>query len=145
MILVAGAFFGAALLTSLPPPPKALASLGSISAKVGPGPASTVVQKNGYRLEFSFSPNRAAVPNTFSLKISKGGEPVRGADVTATFTMLDMEMQQLAYSLPERLAGRLHTAEHAGPRHGRPLGDLVRHPAARRLADRRPGRTTPSG
>jgi copper transport protein len=103
--LVAGAFFGAALLTSLAPPPKALASLGSITAKVGPGPASTVVEKNGYRMEFAFSPNRAAVPNTFSVKISKGGKPVTGADVTATFTMLDMEMQQLAYSLPESSPG----------------------------------------
>jgi copper transport protein len=105
VILVAGAFFGASLLTSLAPPPKALASLGSASARVGPGPATRVVTKNGYRLEFTLSPNRAAVPNTFAVKVTKNGQPVRGADVTATFTMLDMEMQQLAYSLPERAPG----------------------------------------
>ena len=40
VLLVVGAFFGAALLTSLPPPPKALASLGAINAHVGSnGPA----------------------------------------------------------------------------------------------------------
>jgi hypothetical protein len=30
---------------------------------------------------------------------------VRGADVTASFTMLDMEMPQLAYHLPEQAPG----------------------------------------
>ncbi len=104
-ILVAGAFFGASLLTSLAPPPKQLSSIGSASARVGPGPARTVVTKAGYRLEFTFAPNRAAVPNTFSVRVTRDGKPVRGADVTATFTMLDMEMGQLAYSLPERSPG----------------------------------------
>ncbi len=105
VILLTGAVFGAALLTSLAPPPKALANLGAASARVGPGPGSAVVEKNGYRLEFQLSPNRAAVPNTFAVKITKDGRPVRGADVTATFTMLDMEMGQLAYTLPERSPG----------------------------------------
>jgi len=105
VVLVVGALFGAALLTSLPPPPKALASLGSASATVGPGPATTTVSKGGYKLVFDVSPNRAAVPNTFAVEISKDGKPVRGADVTATFTMLDMEMQQLAYTLPETRPG----------------------------------------
>jgi copper transport protein len=105
VVLIAGALFGAALLTSLAPPPKALASLGSAAARVGPGPAQAVVEKGPYRLQFRVSPNRAAVPNTFSVKITKNGQPVRGADVTATFTMLDMEMGQLAYSLPEQAPG----------------------------------------
>ena len=35
VVLVVGAFFGAALLTSLPPPPPALASLGTINANIG--------------------------------------------------------------------------------------------------------------
>ena len=104
VLLVAGAFFGAALLTSLAPPPKALASLGTVNAHVGTGGDATV-KKSGYELHFHFTPNRAAVPNTFAVKITKDGKPVRGADVTAKFTMLDMEMQQQAYNLPERSPG----------------------------------------
>jgi copper transport protein len=104
VLLVAGAFFGAALLTSLPPPPPALASLGAISANVGSS-GTAVVKKNGYTFHFAFTPNRAAVPNTFAVKVEKDGKPVKGADVTATFTMLDMEMQQQAYSLPQQSEG----------------------------------------
>jgi copper transport protein len=104
VLLVAGAFFGAALLTSLAPPPKALASLGTVNAHVSKSGDATV-KKNGYELRFRFAPNRAAVPNTFAVKITKDGKPVRGADVTAKFTMLDMEMQQQAYNLPEQFPG----------------------------------------
>jgi len=104
VLLVAGAFFGAALLTSLAPPPKALAGLGSINAHVGKS-GSVTIKKSGYDLHFRFTPNRAAVPNTFAVTITKDGKPVRGADVTAKFTMLDMEMQQQAYNLPERRPG----------------------------------------
>jgi copper transport protein len=104
VLLVAGAIFAAALLTSLAPPPKALASIGSINAHVNKGGSATV-KKNGYELDFRFTPNRAAVPNTFKVTVTKNGKPVRGADVTAKFTMLDMEMQQQAYNLPERGPG----------------------------------------
>ncbi len=104
VLLVVGAFFGASLLTSLPPPPKALASLGTINAQVGASGEATI-KKDGYELRFHFAPNRAAVPNTFAVEITKGGKPVSGADVTATFTMLDMEMQQQAYNLPESSSG----------------------------------------
>jgi copper transport protein len=41
------------------------------------------------------------VPTTFSVEITRGGKPVRGADVTAAFTMLDMEMGQQAYAFKE--------------------------------------------
>jgi copper transport protein len=103
--LIAGALFAAAILTSLPPPPKALASLGHASAHVGPGSFSQKVEQQGYELRFQVTPNKAAVPNSFSVRITKGGKPVRGADVTASFTMLDMEMPQLAYHLPEQAPG----------------------------------------
>jgi copper transport protein len=92
------------VLTSLAPPPKSLAH-GQASAKVGPGPVKRVLEKAGYRLQVSVDPNRAAVPNSFAVDISRGGRPVRGADVTATFTMLDMEMGQIAYTLPEQRPG----------------------------------------
>jgi copper transport protein len=106
IILVVAAIFAAAVLSSLAPPPKALASVGAASAHVGPGSVAETVQRGSYRLDFRVEPNRAAVPNAFSVVISKNGQRVRGADVTATFTMLDMEMGQLAYHLPETAPGR---------------------------------------
>ena len=90
--LVVSAVVAAAVLTSLPPPAKALASTGNASARVGPGPVTEVVTKNGYKLEFHVQPNRAAVPNTFSVRVTRGGKPVRNASVITKFTMLDMEM-----------------------------------------------------
>jgi copper transport protein len=44
-------------------------------------------------------PNKAAAPNDFALKITKGGKPVVGASVTVTFAMLDMEMANQTYQL----------------------------------------------
>jgi copper transport protein len=104
-ILVFGAVFAAGLLSSLAPPSKALAKLGHVSAKVGPGRISHVVQHGSYRLEFDIDPNRAALPNTFGVRITRGGKPVQGANVVARFDMLDMTMSELAYKLPERAPG----------------------------------------
>ena len=50
-------------------------------------------------------PNRAAAPNDFALEISKGGQPVRGATVTVTFAMLDMQMGNQEYGLAETSPG----------------------------------------
>jgi copper transport protein len=105
VVLVAAAIFAAAILSSLPPPAKALATVGKASAHVGPGAVSRDVEKNGYDLHFIVTPNRAAAPNTVRVRIARHGAPVRGADVTATFVMLDMEMGQLAYRLPETTPG----------------------------------------
>jgi hypothetical protein len=46
------------------------------------------------------------------VRIDRGGRPVRGADVTATVTMLDMEMQQQSYKLSEVSPGLY---EHSAP------------------------------
>jgi len=105
VILVTAAIFAAAVLSSLPPPAKALATVGAASAHVGPGAVSRVVEKNGYSLRVTVDPNRAAAPNTIQVRITRDAKPVRGADVTATFIMLDMEMGQLAYHLPETAPG----------------------------------------
>ncbi len=105
VLLVVGAIFAAGILSSLPPPPKALASAGSAVAHVGPGPVAAVVHHGDYRLAVRVIPNKAAVPNTFSVTITQGGRPVRGADVTMTFAMLDMEMGQISYHLPETAPG----------------------------------------
>jgi copper transport protein len=105
LLLVAGAVLAAAILSSLPPPSKALAEVGKAAAHVGPGAVRTVVKQNGYTLEVVASPNQAAVPNDFSLKLSRNGQPVRGAQVTLTFAMLDMEMGTQAYQLNETAPG----------------------------------------
>lgn len=104
-LLVTGAILAAAVLSSLPPPSKALAQVGSASAHVGPGPVSRVVTKNGYTFAFGVSPNRAAMPDTFSVRVTKNGKPVRGAQLVVTFEMLDMEMQNTEHVLKETSPG----------------------------------------
>jgi len=105
VVLVAGAIFAAALVTSLAPPSKALGEIGSVQARVGPGPASRVLDENGYRLEFRIAPNRAAVPNRFSVRITKDGAPLTGATITTTLAMLDMEMGEQGYRFEETSPG----------------------------------------
>jgi copper transport protein len=112
VLLVAAAIAVAAVLSSLPPPPKELATIGGATAHTGPGPVAEVVSKDGYRLEFRVTPNRAAAPNEFAVRIDRSGRPVTGADVTATVTMLDMEMQQQSYKLSEASPGLY---EHSAP------------------------------
>jgi copper transport protein len=104
-LLVTAAVVAAAVLSSLPPPPKALGAIGSANAHAGPGAVSRVVEENGYRLELAVIPNRAAVPNDISVRLTRAGAPVGGADVTVTFTMLDMEMAAQTYTLAESAPG----------------------------------------
>jgi copper transport protein len=112
VLFVFGALFAAGLLASLAPPSKALSELGHVTARVGPGPVSRVVKRGGYELDLTIQPNRAALPNTFGVKITRGGKPVTGAGVVARFAMLDMTMGNLAYRLPEREPG---TFERSAP------------------------------
>ena len=104
-LLVSAAVVGAAVLSSLPPPAKALAEAGSAIARVGPGPVTEVVNKNGYRIQIRVTPNRAAAPNAFSIQLTKDGKPVRHASVIAGFAMLDMEMGRQSDVLPEHAPG----------------------------------------
>jgi copper transport protein len=97
--------FAAAVLSSLPPPPPAFALQNSAIAKVGPGRVADVVRHAGYELELLVSPNKAAAPDSFALRITKNGQPVRGADVTLTFNHLEMEMPQQEYQLTETAPG----------------------------------------
>ena len=112
-VLVGSAVFAAAVLSSLPPPAKALASLGTPAARTGPGPVTSVVDQNGYRLEFHVDPNRVGVANDFAVRILRGGRPVDRVGVTATFTMLDMDMPALSYTLPEHGRGLYERTEPA--------------------------------
>jgi copper transport protein len=100
-LLVGSAVTAAAVLASLPPPAKALATAGQASARVGPGPVTEVASRNGYRLEFHVTPNRAAAPNVFAVRITRGGRPVQVASVVLRFAMLDMEMGTQTYQLQE--------------------------------------------
>ena len=105
VLLVVAVIFAAGVLSSLAPPSKALAAVGKSSVRVGPGPVKKIVERQGYRLELQVSPNKAAVPNGFSVRITKNGAPVRNADVTTTFAMLDMEMGQQGYKFTETSPG----------------------------------------
>ena len=105
VVLVVGIIVCAALLTSLAPPSQALAHAGQAKATVGPGPANRVVEENGYRVELRIAPNRAAVQNDFSIKITKDGQPVTDARVTTGFSMLDMEMGTQSYQFTQTAPG----------------------------------------
>ena len=99
------ALFAAAVLSSLAPPAAALAKEGSALAHVGPGKVATTVHQNGYTLQVLVSPNKAVATNSFALKLTKNGQPVRGADVTLGFDMLDMQMANQEYQLTETKPG----------------------------------------
>jgi copper transport protein len=103
--LVVGAILASAILSSLAPPPPAFAEEGSALAHVGPGKVASTVTKNGYTLQVLIDPNKAVQPNSFALRLTRGGKPVTGADVTATFAMLDMQMPNLEYQLEETSPG----------------------------------------
>ena len=105
VVLVAGAVFAAALLSSLAPPPPAFAEEGHATAKVGPGRVAATVHQSGYTLKVLVDPNRAVAPNSFALQITRNGRPVRGADVTLQFAMLDMQMPNQEYQLAETAPG----------------------------------------
>ena len=104
-VLVVAALFAAAVLSSLAPPAAALAKEGSALAHVGPGKVATTVHQNGYTLQVLVDPNKAVETNSFALKLTKNGQPVRGADVTLGFDMLDMQMANQEYQLTETAPG----------------------------------------
>jgi copper transport protein len=105
IVFVAGALFAAVVLTSLAPPSSALARVKNIAARVGPGPVSKVVSEGPYRLHVQVTPNRAAIQNSFSVAVTRGGRPVRGAQVVSRFDMLDMEMGEQSYRFRELRPG----------------------------------------
>jgi copper transport protein len=100
--LVFGAVFAASVMSSVAPPAPALAEIGAATAKVGPGPVDADVEQAGYKVHFGVSPNRAVRANSFSLRVTKDGEAVRGAEVIAKFTQLDMDMGHQSYRFKER-------------------------------------------
>jgi copper transport protein len=104
-VVVAGVVFAAAILSSLAPPPPAFALQNSALAQVGPGRVAQTVKHNGYLLQVLVSPNKAAAPDSFALRITRGGRPVRGANITLTFKHTEMQMPQQEYQLAETQPG----------------------------------------
>ena len=105
VMVVAGAVFAAAVLSSLAPPPPSFALQSSALAQVGPGRVAKTVARAGYVLQVLVSPNKAAAPDSFALRITKDGQPVRGATVTLTFNHTEMQMPQQEYQLTETQPG----------------------------------------
>jgi copper transport protein len=110
VVLLAGAVLAASVLTSLAPPASALADIGTPHAKAGPGPVREAVEREGYRFDVRVDPNRAAVPNAFAVRVTRSGRPVDGARLTATLTMLEMEMGSQEYALTGTGDGRYRLA-----------------------------------
>ncbi len=103
--IVVAAVLAAAVLSSLPPPPAALAAENSKLATVGPGHVDSTVRINGYTLRVLVSPNRVGETDRFALLLEHGGRPVRAANVTLSFGMLEMNMGSLEYQLVETSPG----------------------------------------
>ena len=103
--LVVGTVLAAAILSSLPPPAAALAEQSQSLASVGPGKVASTLHVKGYTLQVLVAPNTAIKPNSFALRITKNGQPVRGADVRLGFEMLDMQMGNETYQLVESSPG----------------------------------------
>jgi copper transport protein len=104
-ILITGAVFVAAVLSSLAPPPPAFALQNSALAQVGPGRVVQTVKRAGYVLQVLVSPNKAAAPDSFALRITRNGQPIRSANITLTFNHLEMQMPQQEYQLTETQPG----------------------------------------
>jgi len=105
VVVVLAVVFAAAVLSSLAPPPPAFALENSALAKVGPGRVVQTITHAGYQLQVLVSPNKAAAPDSFALRITKGGQPVRGANVTLLFNHLEMQMPTQEYQLTEGAPG----------------------------------------
>ena len=104
-LLITAAVFAAAVLSSLAPPPPAFALQNSALANVGPGRVAEKVRQAGYVLQVLVSPNKAVAPDSFALRITKNGQPLREANVTLTFNHTEMQMPQQEYQLSETQPG----------------------------------------
>jgi copper transport protein len=103
--LVTATVFAAGVLTSLPPPSRALGRASEAVAKVGPGPVRHGVTQAGTRAVVRLEPNTAVRPMGFGVDLSRDGAPFTGATVIARFDMLDMDMGQQSFKLSETRPG----------------------------------------
>jgi hypothetical protein len=100
-VLLAGALFLAACGASDPPSRPARA----VTDHVGPGPVARTVAHGAYRVALQLKPNRPGAKNRLAVRVTKGGRPVTGAKVSASFAMAAMDMGTWDYRLRERTGG----------------------------------------
>ena len=139
VVLVVSAVLAASVLTSLPPPPKALASLGSVSAHVGPGSVSRVVRSGPYTVAVRVAPNRAALAE----HVLGGDRAWRQARARrrGDNALHDARHGHAAAGLHASRARTRHLlALGACARDGRPLGARIHGHAEGRRPVRRPAR-----
>ncbi|HUZ98563.1 MAG TPA: FixH family protein [Gaiellaceae bacterium] len=72
---------------------------------VGPGPVQVLVPTGRYTVAFDLTPNLASRTGTISVSLRRGVQPIAGARVRMTVTMLDMNMGGFTVQLHERAAG----------------------------------------
>ena len=75
------------------------------SLESDPAGSPQTIKRGNYVLQVLVSPNKAAAPDSFALRITQNGQPVRGANVTLTFNHLEMQMPQQEYQLTETQPG----------------------------------------
>jgi hypothetical protein len=100
LALVVAAAIGVAVLSGGDPPARAA------TTHVGPGPVTRTLRHGAYRVSLRLSPNRSGARNRIAARVAKGGRPLTGARVEARFEMVEMDMGDWRYTLPERAPGR---------------------------------------
>jgi len=80
-------------------PVAATTALPAATVDVGPGAVRHVLRRGGYAVTVRVTPNRASTPNRVVVAVSQYGEPVTGARVTLTASMLTMDMGVAHYGL----------------------------------------------
>jgi hypothetical protein len=98
--LVIAAALAVAVLTGGDPPARAA------TTHVGPGPVARTLRHGAYRVTLRLAPNRSGAANRLAATVRRAGRPVAGARVTARFEMVEMDMGDWSYTLPERAPGR---------------------------------------
>ena len=96
------------------------------------------MRRAGYVLQVLVYPNKAAAPDSFALRITKDGQPVRNASVTLSFNHLEMQMPTQEYQLTEThpgiysraapalvMVGRWGLTFQVTPKHGLPFTALI--------------------
>jgi hypothetical protein len=82
---------GFIVIAAVVSPPTALGVARRASVEVGPGKVAVALRGPG-ELRLEITPNRPVSRNTITLRVTRGGVPVRRARVTASITMQDMAM-----------------------------------------------------
>ena len=116
-----------------------------LGARAGrPRPRGSDRHRAGYTLQVLVSPNKAAAPDSFALRITKGGQPVRGANVTlAVQPPRDADARRRSTSSPRPSPGVYSRAAPALVMVGELGADVPGHPEDGlpfTRTDRRPGR-----